>query len=561
MNLQESTPTSAIQPISRLIRGTGIIQLFASCGVDTKFILQPKESLPREKITMNVLRGLASSLSSASDTTLENILEFLQWLDCPSRLVLGGSNKSINIGDDLMPYYRRDAMFVKEAMAGHVQHNTSHQWDEVASGISQQVGELLNRSIKVIRLPISSPDHEFPVSHPLKMTGKGKKRALENDPSKHVAEPPICDLDERMAKEGADIAIVHNNVQILFAAPSESLSLELTNMADTEAGVKPPNELVIDGIESVTSRDDNNKTAPKEESALHVANSGAAARLNHAPNSEDKAMQAVVGSRNAKVRLKDEAEPIASFDSSFAPMYHNNLLPVFKQLWVKEHDDLYGQRHDKGGRVPRVSAQTALSQRVSREWNWPYLRLESTPLFKPASVKYLKGMVYAVYESWVRQSSEILLEMLASIPGTMMGIIGHNNTVAAFNKLNNRHPQRNVSRVLPKASMGTKLCKPLHDDENGIYSLGVWRCLQDDGVNDVMLRFVTTEMQWQIKSTSGRMCLFNGMVPHKTLTAKGITFASKKKRIHHTAYIKPVQEFASLVLFSEQFINSIEITE
>ncbi len=108
----------------------------------------------------------------------------------------------------------------------------------------------------------------------------------------------------------------------------------------------------------------------------------------------------------------------------------------------------------------------------------------------------------------------------------------------------------------PKASFGLHPTKPLHDDDNGILSLGVWRCLQEDPINEVWFRFITRSLQWEFESTQDRVCLFNGLFPHKTRTANGVVKKSQVPQIYHTAYIKPCHEFLSLLLFSEKHLQT-----
>ena len=250
-----------------------------------------------------------------------------------------------------------------------------------------------------------------------------------------------------------------------------------------------------------------------------------------------------------------------SLDEQLAARYNKCFLVVFIQyLYWKCFtvlDAFYKKRPNKACRVPRISRSMSFRQRKSLRF--PDLRSESIHKSKPKTSKDVSMMAASQYESNVRLASESMLKILASVPGALMGHISHQQTLEAFQKFDISSAQQNVSRPLPKGSLGLGLNKPLHDDSNGIVSHGVWRTLQEDPANPVWFQFFTHKKAWEIKATQDRMCFFNGHIPHRTVTKGGPVKPTSTRRVHHSAYIKPEHEHISLVLCSPDCLNHVQL--
>lgn len=122
-------------------------------------------------------------------------------------------------------------------------------------------------------------------------------------------------------------------------------------------------------------------------------------------------------------------------------------------------------------------------------------------------------MLASYYEAWSRTIAEgILFYLCYSLPTAMNSFIAADNVRKSFATHAPNHVSRFFHRPLPKGSLGCQLSKPMHDDKNGVESMGVWRCLREDLVNPVELVFKTTELSWSIRSSTNRFAIFKGML-------------------------------------------------
>ena len=72
-----------------------------------------------------------------------------------------------------------------------------------------------------------------------------------------------------------------------------------------------------------------------------------------------------------------------------------------------------------------------------------------------------------------------------------------------------------AGRILPKGAAGVSPSKPMHDDNNGIISLGCWTSLTESNA-PVDLVFLVNGHEVSIRATKLRWLLFMGYLPHAT---------------------------------------------
>ena len=377
-----------------------------------------------------------------------------------------------------------------------------------------------------------------------------------------------------MLQNIADFCLVHTDVEVLFAAPSERFCLILVQKVIDKLSVSPPhlNQIVIDGIQ-VTAEDDANQTSIPGTKRKYTANYGVADRSQGKATSQTS-LRELIGTRRLCAKSKGSTINPLSFDRHAATLYYENSYKVFFQRGWKSFDKVdgwYDKRSIKIGKIrktkkprnPRVSFVKSFKDRKS--FDLPYLRRESCPEVpsarrkKKTNIRTVKKMAAAQFETCHRTIAEmILLYVFGCLPRIMHSFIACDNYKKTFEKYDPHNPAKNVARPLPKGSLGIELEKPLHDDKNGLESLGVWRCLDDDPQNKVNLIFKTTNLCWSIRSSKERFAIFNGNVPHKTKATLEVK-PSSKKRVHHTCYMKPLHEYISLHLFSDRHRGNVEL--
>ena len=333
------------------------------------------------------------------------------------------------------------------------------------------------------------------------------------------------------------------------------------------------NSIVIDGIRATAADDKSQTTLPGYKDRRYTANYGIGDRPQGRATSQIRLRQ-LIGTRQNYIRTKDGYTNPTSMDRRVAAVYHSNYLPVFFQhhwrSFDKKTDGWYDKRFTKVGKISkwkkprtfRISLKRSLKQR--NVFKMPYLRLESCPELPRArrrantNRRAVQKMAAAQFETWSRTVAEmLLLHVFGTLPRVINSFIASDNYEKMFMIFDPHNPAKNIARPLPKGSLGIELEKPLHDDKNGLESFGVWRCLADDPNNKVNLIFKTTRLSWSIQSSKNRFAIFNGSVPHKAKAVDEIK-PSANKRVHHTCYTKPLHEYISLHLCSDEHRGNLE---
>ena len=93
-----------------------------------------------------------------------------------------------------------------------------------------------------------------------------------------------------------------------------------------------------------------------------------------------------------------------------------------------------------------------------------------------------------------------------------------------------------ASRLLPKGAAGISPTKPMHDDNNGLISLGCWTSLTKSD-SEVDLVFIVDGKEVSIRVTALRSVLFMGYIPHETRSVDEKKPATKA-RLHHSSFVK-----------------------
>jgi len=105
------------------------------------------------------------------------------------------------------------------------------------------------------------------------------------------------------------------------------------------------------------------------------------------------------------------------------------------------------------------------------------------------------------------------------------------------------------SRLLPKGACGTSQSKPMHDDNNGVISLGCWTSLTESNV-ETDLVFVINGFEVSLSASKLRWVLFMGYLPHETRAKESHHNTVHKPRLHHSAFTKPDMEYAATHILS-----------
>lgn len=105
-----------------------------------------------------------------------------------------------------------------------------------------------------------------------------------------------------------------------------------------------------------------------------------------------------------------------------------------------------------------------------------------------------------------------------------------------------------VSRILPKGAAGISPSKPMHDDNNGVISLGCWTNLTESNA-PVDLVFLVNGHEVLIRVTHLRWLLFMGYLPHETRSTNKNNPATEA-RLHHSSFVKPEVEYLATHVLS-----------
>ena len=102
--------------------------------------------------------------------------------------------------------------------------------------------------------------------------------------------------------------------------------------------------------------------------------------------------------------------------------------------------------------------------------------------------------------------------------------------------------------LLPKGAAGISPTKPIHDDNNGLISLGCWTSLTESD-SEVDLVFIVDGKEVSIRVTRLRSVLFLGYIPHETRSVDKKNPANKA-RLHHSSFVKPEVEYLATHIIS-----------
>ena len=361
---------------------------------------------------------------------------------------------------------------------------------------------------------------------------------LELKPSKQITDndiiPPDTDLDATMIKEGTNMVLVHNDYQVLFASLNHDLCSRIHGTLANKLSINTiPNGRVIDGVKQFTEHDASQKAMNKGRISLSCANFGVTSRSQKG--------------KTSYLTMTREMKSRHSFDYYGARLYYNHFYPAFFQSDLSKEDRLYNKNGStKGGRPPRVDINARLDQR--KQLPIPIVMKATTPMINDGINKLLSSC----YESSIRRlSEEIMGYVFSPLPYAMTGFIGsmnENQFLSTQHILG--HHETQFSRPFPRGSLGTNLHKSLHDDKNGIFSFTCWQNLQEDKSNGVRLSLRVKQYRWSIRASTGRFCVLNGMIAHKT-NVVGEESPSNGVRLHHSSYWKTDNEQFALVALSD----------
>ncbi len=483
-------------------------------------------------------------------------------------------------------YYKCNKAFLREL----ADRKTVHiDWPSVAKQLSHDICTTYSKiesfrhflskrnrvALKVFQKHIPSPENEntqYPIwNENLRVNfnsgGNGNKRKVGSNPS--LQEPRHGSLELAFSEsnfDDYDAIIIRSD----FRAEFVSLHPVLCDISMQEERRRLGfecyiNNIIVEGIQKC-GEEDNRQTKIPGSNGAYTGNYGASSRDQPRQSVvRDVEKQRLIGSRQVEAVLKDEGcNTPYSIDRRYAPFYHQKLAAVFAQSWLDPEDQWYHDRsqlHGKKARTLRLSHNKPFDERDSLKL--PYILENSVPLIAAKNDKdlhHIHRMVSARFESQNRRISEqLLLRTFGAIPFSYFGLIQMENEQKMFDKYLPGHPQRSVSRVLPKGSLGIQQEKPLHDDCNGIISHGVWSCLQSDEKSPVDLVFTTTDFSWSIRSTTNRFCLFNGLLPHKAKLVQGHHVHSdpKKIRVHSSCYVRALHEYIGAFVFSDKYRNQV----
>lgn len=107
-----------------------------------------------------------------------------------------------------------------------------------------------------------------------------------------------------------------------------------------------------------------------------------------------------------------------------------------------------------------------------------------------------------------------------------------------------------ASRILPKGACGVSQSKPMHDDNNGVISLGCWTSLTvSDAATDLV--FLIKGFEVSLQASKMRWVLFMGYLPHETRPANSQQ-RPVHPRLHHSSFTKPDVEY-----FAAHFLSNL----
>lgn len=106
-----------------------------------------------------------------------------------------------------------------------------------------------------------------------------------------------------------------------------------------------------------------------------------------------------------------------------------------------------------------------------------------------------------------------------------------------------------TSQLLLKGAAGVSPSKSMHDDNNGVISLGCWTSLTQSNA-PVNLVFLVNSHEVSIRATMKlQWLLFMGYLPHETWSAVENNPATKP-RLHHSSFVKPEAEYLATHILS-----------
>jgi hypothetical protein len=88
----------------------------------------------------------------------------------------------------------------------------------------------------------------------------------------------------------------------------------------------------------------------------------------------------------------------------------------------------------------------------------------------------------------------------------------------------------------------------MHDDNNGVISLGCWTLLSESN-EETNLVFLVNGYKVSIKATRLRWILFMGYLPHKTRPLNKEKPATDS-HLHHSLFVKPEAEYLLVHILS-----------
>ena len=191
-------------------------------------------------------------------------------------------------------------------------------------------------------------------------------------------------------------------------------------------------------------------------------------------------------------------------------------------------------------------------------------RLEHRKRSGSGPIGSMKSIAALAFENECRSIAELSLRRLfGALPGSMVGEhCAHNvrEAVKMCESMGKSMPVRGSMRHLPKGATGLCPAKTLHDDGNSALAPGVWTGFTGcSHGGKAVLRFVFRDRIISMAALQKRLVLFHGWVPHVTEASGKVVFNSMpfqveqgEFRSHCSSFLKPEQEFVSLVLFSPE---------
>ena len=368
------------------------------------------------------------------------------------------------------------------------------------------------------------------------------------------------EIDDILLQRSCDVVIVHDDYLCFLCTFSKDLSNKLYEKAIDDCGVNLEiSQDAIDGFKRIG----NNDSYQTDEQAVWTANLGIGERVQKYSDYFSDYFKKTKSHRGLSSSNNYQS---FSLDKVISPYYFDNCLSIFNDKTLSRSDQWYSPR-DNGKKVrkPRMSKTRFLMDR--KHVKIPYVLQSSLPK-STDSIAISSSNV----ESNIRTISEwFARNIFLALPYGAFPLIASQNLKLTSNLCKSARPSlhhvfsKQISRILPKGSIGMQLTKPLHDDGNAILSPGVWTSVTDNP--EVILTFVTKKMEVDIRCHRRRVCSFYGWIPHKSRTANcdvGPTGkVDKVMRIHHTSYSKPELEHTALFCLSTSrrrlnFINNVK---